>query len=316
MPMNKHVVDRHLLAVVCFWLLAALALSAQPAPKATEGFIAVPGGKVWYQVLGADKPGVPLLLLHGGPGSSSTSFAGFAALADERPVILYDQLGCGKSDRPADPGLWTLARFVDELDVVVKALNYPRLHLLGHSWGTTLATEYLLRKKPKSVVSLVQSSPLLDTPRWVADANRYIAQLPPAAQAALRRYDATDAPGKKAYQDAITLYNRQHLYRNGPLPPSKSFFGTAVYETMWGPDESQCTGNLRSYSSAAHLQDLTVPTLYLCGQYDEATPTSTAYFQQLTPRSRLVVFANASHKAYLEVPDQYFRTVREFLHQD
>ena len=314
--MNKHLADRHLLVVVCFWMLAGLALSAQTVHKATEGFIAVPGGKVWYKVLGADKPGVPLLLLHGGPGSSSTSFAGFAALADERPVVLYDQLGCGKSDRPADTRLWTLARFVDEVDVVVKTLNYPKLHLLGHSWGTALATEYLLRKKPKSVVSLIQSSPLLDTPRWVADANRYIAQLPPATQTALRRYNAPDAPGKQAYQEAVTLYNRQHLYRNGPMPPNKGYFGTAVYETMWGPDEAQCTGNLRAYSSAARLKDLAVPTLYLCGQYDEATPASTAYFQKLTPRSRLVVFANASHKTYLEVPDQYFRTVREFLHQD
>lgn len=309
--MSRCLIGRHLLVVVGCWLLA-FTLHAQP--RATEGYIQVPGGKVWYKVLGAGKPGVPLLLLHGGPGSSSTSFAGFAALADERPVILYDQLGCGKSDRPTDTKLWTLGRFVAELDAVVKAL-YPRLHLLGHSWGTALATEYLLRKKPKSVGSLIQSSPFLDTPRWVADANRYIAQLPPATQKALRHYDAQDAGGKQAYQDAVTLYNRQHLYRSGPLPPSKSNFGTAVYETMWGPDEAQCTGNLRTYSSAARLKDLAVPTLYLCGQYDEATPVSTAYFQHLTPRSRLVVFANASHKPYLEVPDQYFRTVREFLHR-
>ncbi|GAC1371522.1 MAG: proline iminopeptidase-family hydrolase [Hymenobacter sp.] len=315
MSMKKHVVDRHLLAVVCFWMLAALALSAQPVRKATEGFIAVPGGKVWYQILGADKPGVPLLLLHGGPGSSSSSFAGFAALADERPVILYDQLGCGKSDRPTDTSLWTLARFVDEVDVVVKTLNYPKLHLLGHSWGTALATEYLLRKKPPSVVSLIQSSPFLDTPRWVADADRYIAQLPPASQAALRHYDAKDPVGQQAYQAAVALYSRQHLYRNGPLPPNKANFGTPVYETMWGPDEAQCTGNLRHYSSVARLKDLPVPSLYLCGRYDEATPASTAYFQQLTPNSRLVVFEKASHKAYMEVPDEYFRTVRGFLHR-
>ncbi|MDB5233344.1 MAG: hypothetical protein JWR44_337 [Hymenobacter sp.] len=97
------------MAVLSFWLLA-LTLHAQPATP--EGYIAVPGGKVWYQILGAGNPGVPLLVLHGGPGSGSGAFGNFTALANERPVILYDQLGCGKSDRPDNPSLWTLSCYV------------------------------------------------------------------------------------------------------------------------------------------------------------------------------------------------------------
>jgi proline iminopeptidase len=191
-------------------------------------------------------------------------------------------------------------------------LGYPKVHVLGHSWGSTLAAEYLLTKKPPSVVSVIFSSPLLDTKRWVQDAERYIAQLPPAQQKAIRLYAATDEPSKQAYKEAVTLYNRQHLYRNGPMPPNPTF-GTQVYETMWGPDEAQATGTLKNYSRANDLKKLTVPALYLCGRYDEAAPATVTYFQQQTPNSQLVIFENASHKAYWEVPEEYFQTVRTFL---
>ena len=312
--MKKHLLlDCHLLAVLGFWLLA-LTLHAQVVTK--EGYIPVPGGRVWYQVLGADKPGVPLLVLHGGPGSSSGAFGNFTALADERPVILYDQLGCGKSDRPDNPGLWTLGRYVEELDAVVRALGYPKLHLLGHSWGTTLATEYVLTKHPAQVISLIESSPWLDTKRWIADAKRYVAELPPPARAAFKLENATDPASQRIYQQAVSYYYSLHVWRNRPAVVTwPNGFGQQPYETMWGQNETTSTGNMKNYSRSASLKNLTLPVLYLCGRYDEATPASTAYFQRHTPQSRLVVFENASHTAYREVPDEYFRTVREFLHQ-
>jgi proline iminopeptidase len=54
---------------------------------ATEGFIDVPGGRVWYAVEGAGAPGVPLLCLHGGPGIPHDYLEPLADLADDRPVI-------------------------------------------------------------------------------------------------------------------------------------------------------------------------------------------------------------------------------------
>ncbi|UOQ99385.1 proline iminopeptidase-family hydrolase [Hymenobacter sp. 5317J-9] len=310
--MAKSGFDRHLLAVLAFWLLA-LTLRAQSTTK--EGYIPVPGGKVWYQILGADKPGVPLLVLHGGPGSGSGAFGNFTALADERPVILYDQLGCGKSDRPDNPSLWTLPRYVEEVDAVVRALGYPKLHLLGHSWGTTLATEYVLTKKPPQVVSLIESSPWLDTRRWIADAQRYVAELPPAQRAAFKLENAPDSASQRKYQQAVDYYYSLHVYRNRPKVLTwQKGGGKQAYETMWGKNETTSTGNMKNYSRVASLKNLTLPVLYLCGRYDEATPTSTAYFQQRTPHARLVVLENASHTAYREVPEAYFKAVRDFLH--
>jgi len=57
-----------------------------------EGYIPVTGGRVWYRIVGAGT-GIPLLTLHGGPGANSAYLESLSALADERPVVFYDQLG-------------------------------------------------------------------------------------------------------------------------------------------------------------------------------------------------------------------------------
>src|SRR5580658_7720399 len=103
-------------------------MAGQPA---VEGYVEVPGGRVWYRIAGADQPGTPLLRLHGGPGLPHDYLEPLEALAARRPVIFYDQLGCGRSDRPADDSLWTLDRFVEELAVVRDALGLERPHVLA-----------------------------------------------------------------------------------------------------------------------------------------------------------------------------------------
>lgn len=89
---------------------------------------------------------------------------------------------------------------------------------------------------------------------------------------------------------------------------------------MWGLDETIATGNLKGYTCIDRLKNLTLPVLYLCGHYDEASPESTTFFQQhpgnrRSPKARLVVFPDASHATYREVPDLYVKTVRAFLHE-
>src|SRR5690606_37194829 len=113
--------------------------------NAKEGFIPVTGGNVWYRISG-NGPGLPLLVLHGGPGSKSSDRDPLRQLGTDRPIIHYDQLGCGKSDRPTDTALWTVERYVEELEQVIQALELEEFHLLGHSWGTMLAASYLFKK--------------------------------------------------------------------------------------------------------------------------------------------------------------------------
>lgn len=111
-----------------------------------DGFIPVSGGKVWYQKFGKKNSSTPVIILHGGPGSSCYSLQGLKNLEKDRPVIFYDQLGCGKSDRPTDKSLWHIDRFVEELAQVRSALNLDEVHILGHSWGTTLAAANWCKK--------------------------------------------------------------------------------------------------------------------------------------------------------------------------
>ena len=114
--------------------------------RVDEGHIPVPGGNVWFRSVG--EGGVPLLCLHGGPGAPSDYLKPLEQLADRRRVVFYDQLGCGNSDIPNDRSLWTVERFMDELDAVRDALGLDRLHLFGSSWGGMLALQYVLDRTP------------------------------------------------------------------------------------------------------------------------------------------------------------------------
>ncbi len=136
-----------------------------------EGYVDVPGGRVWYEIVGEGN-GTPLVTLHGGPGSTHFGMEPLRALADERPVVFYDQLGCGGSDRPDDLSLWRTERFVEELDLLRRSLMLDRVHILGHSWGTMLAMDYYLAHSD-GIVSLVMSSPFFSIERWVADCAHY-----------------------------------------------------------------------------------------------------------------------------------------------
>ena len=91
----------------------------------------VEGGRIWYKIVGKGK-GIPLLRIHGGPGSRSCgSIPGYSLLGDERPVIFYDQLGSGFSDRPTDTTLWQLPRFVNEIDKLRDAFKFKGTSYIG-----------------------------------------------------------------------------------------------------------------------------------------------------------------------------------------
>ena len=104
-------------------------------------------------------------MLHGGPGAPSYYLNPLEKVAEDRPVIFYDQLGAGRSDRPTDSTLSRVDRFVNELAQVRKALNLHEVHILGHSWGTMLAVDYMLTN-PEGVQSLILASPALSVKRW------------------------------------------------------------------------------------------------------------------------------------------------------
>ncbi len=280
-----------------------------------EGYVPVMGGRVWFQVVGAGNA-VPLLALHGGPGFPHDYLEPLEGLAEERPVVFYDQLGCGKSDRPEDLALWRAERFVEEVAQVRAALGLQEIHLLGQSWGSMLATDYIL-SGARGVCSLILASPPLSIPRWVEDMANLRRELPPEVQAVYDRHEAAGTTDCLEYQAAMLHFYKRHVCRLDQWPDAleRAFTGAGlpVYHAMWGPSEFFVTGNLLGYDRTKRLGEITIPTLFTCGRFDEATPQATRWYQSLVSGSELAIFEQSAHCAHLEETDRYLERVRDFL---
>jgi proline iminopeptidase len=279
-----------------------------------EGFIPVPGGRVWYRSVG--QGGVPLLCLHGGPGFTHNYLEPLEDLADRRRVIFYDQLGCGRSDRPDDTSMWTVSHFVEELVTVRQALGLDRLHLFGSSWGGMLAMQYVLDRRP-TLESLILCGSPASMPRWIKECNELRAQLPQAEQDVLDRHEGEGWTGCPEYQGALVTFYRRHVCRMDPWPPGleRSFAeaGYDVYQTMNGPSEFTVTGSLKDWDVTDRLSEIGVPTLILGGEHDEAMPQHMRDVHERIRGSELVVFEDASHLCFYEKREEFMGAVNDFL---
>jgi proline-specific peptidase len=282
-----------------------------------EGYVDAPGGKVWYKVVG-DGPGAPLLVLHGGPGAGHDYLEPLEVLGDERPVVFYDQLGCGKSDIPDDESLWVIDRFVREVDAVRAALGLESVHLLGQSWGGFLAIEYMVTAAPKGIVSLTLASTCASVSGFIAGCKGLVAQLPAEVQETLARCEAEGDTQSPAYEAASGAFYQAYLCRLDPWPEATlrsmtNVRSSPVYPTMWGPAEFECTGTLGSWERADHLGAISVATLITSGRYDEMVPALQEQMRDAIAGSKWVCFENSSHSAHAEEPEEYARVLREFL---
>ncbi|ANU10835.1 proline iminopeptidase [Planococcus antarcticus DSM 14505] len=283
----------------------------------SEGYIPVTGGKVWYQVSG-DGPGIPLLVLHGGPGGKSSDSDPLCQLGTDRPVIHFDQLGCGKSDRPTNTELWTVERYVEELRQVIDALKLEEVHILGHSWGTMLAASYLLGK-PDGVRSIIFSGPALDAQRWERDQRNYLKQLPQDIQDTIEQSEQEGTTDSAEYNKAMMAFYKRHMCRVDPWPKEMEEdmeeMNQQIYNFMWGASEFTVTGTLKNFDVTGRLHEITIPTLFTCGRFDEATPEATEYYVGFVPNAEFHVFENSSHMPGIEEPKAYVAMVREWLNR-
>jgi proline iminopeptidase len=259
-----------------------------------------------------------LFCVNGGPGLPCDYLReAHSCLKDEGyRVIAFDQLGCGHSDRPTDPALWTMDRYVEETEGVRKALGLGKVHLLGHSWGGWLSIEYALRY-PQALKSLILSSTVADIPALRMELDRLKAALGPETLAMLQRHEAAGTFNHPEYQGAITVLNYRHVCRlaEWPAPVLRSLndWNMGPYTTMQGPNEFLYIGNLRHWSRLADLHKITVPVLITVGQYDEQTPACALQMKLELKQAEVHVFPNSSHVPFYEDPDLYYPALRGFL---
>lgn len=283
-----------------------------------EDFMDFNGFKTWYAIYGDLQSGkTPLIVLHGGPGYPHHHLQNLSELAQNGyAVILYDQLGCGKSDRPDDPELWTIQLFIDELNALRKELDLSEVNILGHSWGGTLALEYMFTK-PQGVNKLVLSSPLVDTSLWVEECDKLKDLLPKGVAETMRQHENDGTTHMQAYADAYQVFQDNFLCRVKPQPEMMRLAdegaGVQVYNIMWGPSEAFATGKLKGWSALDRLREITLPTLLLSGKYDEATPRQMKLAHEGIAGAQWVMFEQSSHTSNIEEPDKYLTTVDSFL---
>jgi L-proline amide hydrolase len=290
----------------------------------TSGYATFRGYRTWYRVAGDLRAGVPLVVLHGGPGCAHHYVLSIADLAGpQRAVVHYDQLGCGNSTRlpDEDPSFWTVELFLAELDNLLNHLGIAgEYDLLGQSWGGMLAAEHAVRR-PAGLRRLVIANSPASMRDWREAAEKLRAELPSDVQETLERYEAAGDYDNPEYKSASDVFYARHVCRIVPNPPEVERTNQliaedpTVYRAMNGPNEFLVIGSLKDWSIVDRLHIVDVPTLVINGHYDEATDDCVRPYVERIPGARKVRFEHASHMPHVEERELYMNTVDAFLEE-
>lgn len=259
-----------------------------------------------------------LFCLNGGPGLPCDYVRdAHSRLADAGyRVVCFDQLGCGKSDRPDDDVLWTLARYVEEVEIVRTHLDLGKVHLLGQSWGTWLGIEYALTY-PEAFKTLILADGAADIPHLVSELERLRGALGSETVAMMQRHEAEGTLDHPEYAGAMAVLNYRHVCRLQDWPEavnaSLGDWNMGPYMAIQGPNEFCYTGSIKDWRRVDELHRITQPALVLCGLHDELTPACSRLIHQNLPNSSIKVFANSSHLPFWEEPEPYFTALQGFL---
>ena len=280
-------------------------------------------GQTAYKVVGdLNFNMTPLVIVHGGPGSTHDSLTCVADFVNAigRPAILYDQLGCGYSTRQLEksPDFWTINLFKNELTLLLQHLNIEEnFILLGQSWGGLLVAEYAI-DQPPGLKALILSSALNDSDLWVKESRILANQMPAEIAAMLIKHEDAGTTDHPDYAAAIVLFYAQHICT---IPVPQEFkekmerIGKSkhVYNAMWGPSELICSGTLAHHVISDRLHRINVPTLAISGSFDLSTPKVNQVFLANIPEIHWELYEESSHVPYLEEPAKYQRILNEFL---
>jgi proline iminopeptidase len=299
--------------------LATSATAAFAAAPQTQGYAAVPGGRIFWRKFGSGGK-TPLLTLHGGPGSSHNYLLPLQALADERPVIFYDQLGCGRADAPEDESVYSIQRSVDEVDAVRAALGLDRVLLLGHSWGALLAVEYLCQGRGRGVDRLILSGAMASIPQVVAGFDRLFATMPEGWSAKIHALEKAGKTATPEYAELVQKFYDTFVLR---VPPSPEVLATLealsrspAYRVLNGPNEFTIVGKIKDWDRRKDLKAITQKTLITTGEFDEVTLDCHETLRDgIAGKARLAVMTGCSHLTMNEKPEQYNALLRGFMNE-
>ena len=292
--------------------------------KIKEGYITFKNHKTYYRIVGENKNNgkKPLILLHGGPGSTHNYFEVFDDLAekDDRMLVMYDQIGCGNSFIEGHKEYFTKDVWIEELIELRKQLNLDEVHILGQSWGGMMALLYALDYSPKGVKSYILSSTLPSAKLWEKEQHRRISYMDKkyqdAFKFALEKNDYTN----KEYLEALDIFMNLHcnpIMNNLPeciIRKKKS--GTESYITGWGQNEFTPTGTLSGFEVTDRLHEIKTPCLITDGQRDLCSPYIAKQMYDNIPNSEWEIFEYSGHMPFVEEHEKYVDILIKWLNEN
>lgn len=286
------------------WVLEEM---TQLCTEPSDGFIEVLGFRLYYRSFGRPDKGT-LLALGGGPFGTHDMILPMADLAQfGYRVVMYDYLGCGKSDRPKDVKCYTQSRAVDEVEGVRKALKLGRVHLFGASYGGGLALEVALRY-PIAIRSLVVSSAFPSKSLGDSEWNRVFSHLPKGIRDTMAMYEDMGDLKNPKYLAALDVWNRRHICRLRVLP-----YDAWYSLEHWSEPCDGLPNRLEGWDITDRLPEIRLPCLITVGQYDVRTPKCARVIHSGVRGSKLVILKKCSHTALWEDRARFIEVVRDFL---
>ncbi len=278
--------------------------------------------KIWTKKIG-NNPRIKILLLHGGPALTHEYMECFEAFLPKEgfELIEYDQLGSYYSDQPTDSSLWTLARFVEEVEQVRVALslNKDNFYLLGNSWGGILGMEYAL-KYQQNLKGLIVSNMTADFAKYGAYNAKLREQMRKSLVDSLESFEKKNNFANPVYQQLVfDEYYCQHILRkpakDWPEPVLRSFkhINQPVYEILQGPSEFVPGGRLVGWECWTRLKNLSVPTLMIGSHYDTMNPEEMEEMSKLVQHGKYLYCPTGGHLSMWDAQQEYYPGIIDFI---
>ena len=280
---------------------------------------------LWTKRIG-NNPKIKVLLLNGGPGATHEYFECFENFLPKEGIefIYYDQLGTGRSTNPMDTSYWDLARYVEEVETVRKALNLNKdnFYLLGHSWGGILAMEYAVKYKA-NLKGLIISNMMASCPAYDKYAEEVLApQMESSVLNEIRALEAANDFGNPRYMEIlIPNFYEKHVCRipaqDWPEPMSRSLNQTnqSLYVTMQGPSEFGLSGKLEQWNRMDDLKHIKVPTLVIGATHDTMDPAYMEKMANSMENGSFLLCPKGSHMCMYDDQERYMYGLIKFLNE-
>ncbi len=278
--------------------------------------------KVWTKRFG-NNPKIKVLLLHGGPAITHEYFESFESFLPKEGIefYYYDQLGSYYSDQPTDSSLWTLDRFVEEVEQVRIALglNNTNGYVLGQSWGGILAMQYAL-KYQDSIKGLIISNMMPSFTEYGKYNEKLRAELRPTLLDSLIAYEKENKFFDPVYQEMVTNeFYTKHICRmpaaEWPDPVKRTFkhMNPVIYVMMQGPSEFVPGGRLRGWDVTEQLKTIHIPTLSIGARYDSMDPEAMEMISKKVQKGTYLYCPEGSHLCFWDDQQHYFPGLISFL---